>query len=411
MVSPSTARSEAVAAATGGGGGGGGGDRHDADSRHQNAHSSTDDSSVNSLAADSHLGSSQLPGGSTLESVESNVLGGSFSLSIIGSARMLETIGTLTNDVVGTIAPVETAPTLLAAGTDAAMPVAGGVRALDVPTITDLVDPPHMGYLTGEVQSPVPDLLGGIAAGTAGSTAPTALDSTVAAGSSGNQASNSLHVADLVGNLATHAPATAGAVVDGIDPALAPPPPSSDTDPSSHGVTDTSIVAAHHIGSAGSGNGSPVLPDIVELQAAAPDTTGALTDHAVVSAAPVVDTTDSVLAVLTGAASQSTMLSQTAASDSVGAHTLGSSAPALDVSEPTPATGSGATGDVAQPGNVASDILANAASVVDTTEPVLERRSVAHQPHDRSFAAGRARHQPRSSPRISRHPSRARHRD
>jgi hypothetical protein len=222
----------------------------------------------------------------------------------------------------------------------------------------------------------VPDLLGGIAAGAAGSTAPTALDPIVAAGSSGDQASNSLHVADLVGNLATHAPATARAVVDGIDPALAPPPPSSDTDPSSHGVTDTSIVAAHHIGSAGSGNGSPVLPDIVELQAAAPDTTGGLTDHAVVSAAPVVDTTDPLLAVLTGAASQSTMLSQTAASDSVGAHTLGSSAPALDVSEPTPATGSGATGDVAQPGNVASDILANAASVVDTTEPVLASAGV-----------------------------------
>src|SRR5438105_2772268 len=73
---PSTARSEAVAAAMGGGGGGGGGD--DADSRYHDAHTSIGDSSVNSLSADSHLGSSQLPGGSTLESVQSNVLGDSF---------------------------------------------------------------------------------------------------------------------------------------------------------------------------------------------------------------------------------------------------------------------------------------------------------------------------------------------
>jgi hypothetical protein len=292
-------------------------------------------------------------------------------------ATVTDTVSSLSNDVAGTIAPVETtAPTLLAAGTDAALPVAGGVRALDVPIITDVVDPADMGYLMGEVQSPVPDLLGGIAAGTAGSTAPTALDPIVAAGTSGNQASNSLPAADLVGNLATHAPATAGAVVDGIDPALAPPP-GSDTDPSSHGVTDTSNVAAHHIGSAGFGNGSPVLPDVVDvLQAAAPDTTSGWTDHAVASAAPVVETADPLLAALTGAASQSTTWSQTAASDSAGAPTLGSSAPALDVSEPTPATGSGATGDVAQPGNVASDTLANAASVIDTAEPVLASAGV-----------------------------------
>src|SRR6195256_2411631 len=48
---PSTARSEVVAAATGGGGGGGGGG-DDADSRHHDAHTSIDDSSVISLSAD-----------------------------------------------------------------------------------------------------------------------------------------------------------------------------------------------------------------------------------------------------------------------------------------------------------------------------------------------------------------------
>jgi hypothetical protein len=47
---PSTARSEAVTTARGGGGGGGGGDA--ADSRHHDAHTSIDDSSVNSRSAD-----------------------------------------------------------------------------------------------------------------------------------------------------------------------------------------------------------------------------------------------------------------------------------------------------------------------------------------------------------------------
>src|SRR6267154_2258847 len=102
---PSTAHSEAVAAAMGGGGGGG----DDADSRHHDADTSIDDSSVNSLSADSHLGSSPFPGGSTLESIQSIVLGDSFSPASIGSAHLLGTVGSPSNDVVGTIAPVEAA--------------------------------------------------------------------------------------------------------------------------------------------------------------------------------------------------------------------------------------------------------------------------------------------------------------
>ncbi|MFL5237597.1 MAG: hypothetical protein ACJ8EL_08330, partial [Rhizomicrobium sp.] len=102
---PSTARSEAVAAAMGAGGG----DGNDADSRHHDGHTSIDDTSVNSLPADSLLGSGQPPGGSTLESVQSNVLGDSFSPSIIGSAPLLGTVGSLSNDVAGATAPVEAA--------------------------------------------------------------------------------------------------------------------------------------------------------------------------------------------------------------------------------------------------------------------------------------------------------------
>src|SRR3979490_2536753 len=98
---PSTARSEAGAAARGGGGGGGGGG-DDADSSHHHAHTSIHGSSVNALAAVSPLGSSQLPGESTLESVQS-------SPSIIGPAHQLGNVGSLTHDVAGTIAPVEAA--------------------------------------------------------------------------------------------------------------------------------------------------------------------------------------------------------------------------------------------------------------------------------------------------------------
>jgi len=175
----------------------------------------------------------------------------------------------------------------------------------------------------------------------------------------------------------SHAPATAGMVVDGGNAVLALPP-SSGTDSSSHG--DTSSVATHHIGSAGSvsGTGTPVLPDLVDvLQVAAPDTTSGLTDHVVASAAPVVDVAAPLLATTAGAASQSTTSSQTAASDSAGPHTFGSSAsPAPHVAEPAPATGNDATGDVALPGYVASDVSANAASVVNTTEPVLASAGV-----------------------------------
>ena len=67
---------------------------------------SMDDSSGNLLSADSHVGSGQPPGGSTLESVQSNVLGDSFSPSIIGPAGLLESVGNQSNDVVCVIAPV-----------------------------------------------------------------------------------------------------------------------------------------------------------------------------------------------------------------------------------------------------------------------------------------------------------------
>jgi hypothetical protein len=116
---PSIARSEAAAAASGGGGGGGGGGGDGADSHSHDAHTSIDGSSVNSLSADSHLGSGQLPGMSTLESIQSIVLGDSFSPSMIGFAPLLGIVSSLTHDVAGTLAPVEAAvQPVLAAVTD-----------------------------------------------------------------------------------------------------------------------------------------------------------------------------------------------------------------------------------------------------------------------------------------------------
>jgi hypothetical protein len=271
---PSTARSEAVAAAMGGGEGGGGGD--DAYSRYHDGYTSIDDSSVNSLSADFHLGSSQLPGGSTLESVQSNVLGDSFSPSIIGSAHLFGTVGSLSNDVAGAIAPVEAAM----------QPV--------LTTVTDTV-----GTLPNDV-------------------------------------------------------------VGAIAPVEAAAQPVLTTATDTVSTLTNDVVGTTHVS-----------------QAAAPDITGGLTDHAVASVAPVVDTADPLLAAMTGAVSQSATTSQTPASDSADAHTLSSSAPALDVAEPALTTGSGATGDVAQPGNVASDALANAASVVHTTESVLTTTAAA----------------------------------
>jgi hypothetical protein len=105
---PSTAHSEAVAAAGGGGSGGGGGGGGD-DAGSTQAPTSIHGSSVNALSAVSHLGSSQLSGGSTLESVQSSVPGESLSPSIIGPGHLLGNVGSLTHDVAGTIAPVEAA--------------------------------------------------------------------------------------------------------------------------------------------------------------------------------------------------------------------------------------------------------------------------------------------------------------
>ena len=106
----STARSEEAVAAGGGGGGGSGGGE-DADSRHHDAHTSIDDSSVNLLSADSHFGSSPFPSGSTLEAAQSIALGDPFSPAITGSAPLPDSASTLGN-VADPIAPVEAVPVL-----------------------------------------------------------------------------------------------------------------------------------------------------------------------------------------------------------------------------------------------------------------------------------------------------------
>jgi hypothetical protein len=109
---PSTARDEAVADASAAGGGG-----DDAGSRHHGAHTSIDDSSVNSLSADCHFGSGPFPGASTLvvDSLSpalSNDAAGAIA-PVEAAARpvlatVTGTVGTL-DDAAGAIAPVEAA--------------------------------------------------------------------------------------------------------------------------------------------------------------------------------------------------------------------------------------------------------------------------------------------------------------
>src|SRR5215218_6651214 len=115
---PSSPRSESVATASGGGGGGGGGDgdgddaeseskSDDAESGSREVHNTTGGSSVNALA-DSHLGGSQLPGESSVEAVQPNVLGQSFGPETVSSAPLL--VGVLNDQMVGsfeaTVQPV-----------------------------------------------------------------------------------------------------------------------------------------------------------------------------------------------------------------------------------------------------------------------------------------------------------------
>src|SRR3954471_4615204 len=105
----SSPRSESVAAASGGGGGGGGGDgddaeseskSDDADSGSREVHNTAGGSSVNALA-DSHLGGSQLPGGSTFETVQPGLLGDSFGPATIGSAPLPGSVGVLSDQMDG----------------------------------------------------------------------------------------------------------------------------------------------------------------------------------------------------------------------------------------------------------------------------------------------------------------------
>lgn len=62
-----------------------------------------------------------------------------------------DAVGTLANDVVGTIALTEAAATTLAAaGTDAALPMAADALSLDAPVSKDVADLAHVNQLMSE---------------------------------------------------------------------------------------------------------------------------------------------------------------------------------------------------------------------------------------------------------------------
>jgi hypothetical protein len=102
----SAAQSEVVAAASAGDGDAG---SDDVDFRHHDTHTSIEDSSVNLPSADFHFGSEQLPGASTLESLQSSGLADLLNPSTVGSAPLLGTVSGLSNNVIGMVTPIEPA--------------------------------------------------------------------------------------------------------------------------------------------------------------------------------------------------------------------------------------------------------------------------------------------------------------
>jgi hypothetical protein len=276
-------------------------------------------------------------------------------------ATVIDTVGALTNEVTGAVAPVEaavqpvlatvvdTVGTLTNEVTGAVAPVEAAVQPV-VATVIDTV-----GTLTNEV---------------AGVAAPIeAVASTLLAAGTGAAQSTVSDASSLDGPILTDVIAAASSELQTIDTlqdsATLAPLPGSDIDPSSQGVADTSKVVAHHIGSGGlvSGTVTKVLPDIVDvLQPGEPHATGDFTHHAVASVAPVVETADPLLVAMTEAASHPV------SPDASGQpHSTASSSHATVALQ----HGSDATGEVTQPGNLASDTIAHATPVVGTTEPVL----------------------------------------
>jgi len=154
--------SEAAIPPAGGGGGGGGdgGGGDDADSRVHEAHGSIEDSSLNLVSADSHVGSNQLPAGSTLEFVQSDLLGDSFNPWLIGSAPAL--LITSANDVASTIAPIEAAvQPVLAAATDTVNTLTSDVAGTIAPV--EAAVQPVLGTATDTVSTLTSDVAGTIA--------------------------------------------------------------------------------------------------------------------------------------------------------------------------------------------------------------------------------------------------------
>jgi len=213
---------------------------------------SIDDSSVNSLSADSYLGSVQIQGGSTAESVQSNVLGDSFSSSMIGSAHLLGTVGTLSNsssnnDVDNTIAPVEAA----------VQPVLASVTET-AGTLTDDVGANTIAPVTGDVAqsvSAVSDALAD-AAPVVETTEPVL---TTTAATLSDPTSDVSNPADT-GTVVSDALADAAPVVETTEPVLTTTPATL-SDPSSDvsNPADTGTVA------------SDALPDAAPVVEAAAD--------------------------------------------------------------------------------------------------------------------------------------------
>jgi len=293
---PSAAGDEAFADTSSGGGGGGAGS-NDADTRQHGAHTSTDDGSDSSLSADSHIASSPVPGGSTLDSVQFIVPGVSSSLPISGSPPPLGPVGGLGNDVMGGIAPVET-------------PVQ--------PLLTTVTE--TMGTLTHDVA--------GTLAPVEAAVQPTTVTDTVATlthDAAGTLAPVEAAVQPLLTTVTDTADTLTHDVVGTIAPVEAAVQPLLAT------VTDTMGTLTHDV----AGTTAPVEAAVQPLATTVTDTAGTLPHNVAGTLAPVEAAVQPALTTVTDTASSLTKDASHPADAGNGvSNALASAAPVVDTTEP-----------------------------------------------------------------------------
>jgi len=353
---------------------GGGGD--DSDSRHDEAHT------CNSLSEDCRFVCGHLPGGATLESLQSNGLADLLSPSIIGSAPLLGTVGSLSNNVIGPIVPIEAAvqPAL---ASDAVSTLTHD--AVGTITSVELSVQPVLAAVTESVSTLSHDVVGTIASVDLSVqpvlAAVTESVSTLSHDVVGTIASVDLSVqpvlAAVTDSVSTLSHDVVG-TISSVEPAILPVPAA---------VTDSVSTLSHDV----VGTILSVEPAAFPVMATASDAVSTVSLDVAGTIAPVEVAVQPVLAIATDAV---TTLSNDIVSTNEAAKTAVQ--PVLATATDSVSTLSHEESHPADVGNVAGDVLASVVPVVDTAEPVLPGAGVLHsnpatdllQPAD--FSTGQA---------------------